>query len=290
MSKVVVRETGKIYQESYPKGATFLYDSTFGKIILRFATKRFFSLLVGKYMDTKFSTRHISKFIKSNSINMKEYPQKKYKSFNEFFSRKINLAKRPFSKSNSDFIAPCDSRLLVYKINENKSFKIKGRKYTISEILRDEKLANEYNNGYLMIFRLAVDDYHRYHFIDDGTVLENRKINGKFHTVGPIAFKNYKVFQENQREYSILNLRSFGKTIYMEVGALMVGKIVNHNIKKFIRGEEKGYFLFGGSTVIIMVKENIIKIDDDILNNSLNDIETKVKFGEKIAMREVIKK
>ena len=289
MSKVVIRKTGEIYQENYPRGATFLYDNVFGKIILWFAIKRFFSLLVGKYMNTNISTKHISKFIKCNSIDMKEYPKKKYKSFNDFFSRKIDLTKRPFSKLNNDFIAPCDSKLLVYKINKNRTFNVKGKEYTLCEILRDEILAEEYNNGYFMVFRLSVDDYHRYHFIDSGIVLENRKINGKFHTVGPIAFRNHKVFQENQREFSILKTKNFGKVIYMEVGALMVGKIVNNKIDKFIKGEEKGYFLFGGSTVIVIVKENVIKIDDDILNNSLNDIETKVKFGEKIAKRVVVK-
>ena len=285
MNKVAMRKTGKVYEEKIPKGANFLYHTFFGNIILSLVTKRFFSSFVGKYMDKKKSTQYINSFIKKNSIDMSDYPKKEYQSFNDFFSRKIIPSKRPLSMAKKNFISPADAKVLVYKIKEENKFNIKGKDYTLKEILRDEKLEKEYKNGYFLVFRLSVDDYHRYIFIDNGVTIKERKINGKFHTVGPVAFKKHKVFQENQREYSILKLENFGKIIQMEVGALMVGKIVNHQVKKFKRGQEKGYFLFGGSTIVIIVKENIIQIDKDILKNSLNNIETKVKQGEVIARK-----
>ena len=130
-----------------------------------------------------------------------------------------------------------------------------------------------------------MDDYHRYAYIDNGKLLKRKEINGKYNTVGPIAFDRYKVFQENQREYEVLKTENFDNIIQMEVGAMMVGRIVNHKKEKFKKGEEKGYFLFGGSTIIIIVKENILEIDDDILANSLVGMETKVKQGEKVAKR-----
>ena len=121
--------------------------------------------------------------------------------------------------------------------------------------------------------------------MDNGRLIKSRKINGILHTVGPIAFKRYKVFKENQREYSLLDTENFGEVIQMEVGALMVGKIVNHDIKTFVRGQEKGYFLFGGSTVVLLLKKDVVEIDSDIVLNSKLGIETKVKLGEVIGRR-----
>ena len=286
-NEIIIRKNNKKIEERSPKGASFLYDNIFGRVVLYFARKRFVSRIAGKYMDTKLSCKHIDSFIKNNNINMSDYPEVEYKSFNEFFSRKIIPSKRNFSKKDTDFVSPADSKLLVYKIDENRTFTIKGKTYTIEEILRDEKLAKEYKNGYFLVFRLSVDDYHRYSFIDDGEVLSTKKITGTFHTVGPIAFKKYKVYSENHREYQVLKTKNFKDIIQMEVGALMVGKIVNHNITNFKRGDEKGYFLFGGSTIVIMVKENVIEIDNDILENSNKNIETKIQLGEKVGKRVV---
>ena len=285
ITKVIDRKTNKIIEEKSPKGANFLYKNFFGRIILKVANKRFISNIVGKRLDKKKSVKYIDNFIKDNNIDMSDYPKVEYNSFNEFFSRKIKEGKRIFSGSKKDFCSPSDSKLIVYKIDENKEFIIKNKTYTLESILRDKKLANEYKNGYLLVFRLSVDDYHRYAYIDNGKTLKTKQINGKFHTVGPIAFDNFRVFQENQREYSVLKTENFGEIIQMEIGAMMVGKIVNHKIDRFKRGDEKGYFLFGGSTIVIIVKENVLEIDQDILNNSSVSLETKIKQGEKVAKR-----
>lgn len=284
-TEVIIRKNNKKYEEESPKGASFLYKNVVGNIVLSLANKRFVSRIVGKYMDSKYSIKYIEPFIKSNNIDMSDYPKESYKSFNQFFSRKIVNGKRPCSKSNNDLASPCDSKVLVYKIDDNLTFSIKGKKYTVERILRNKELACEYKNGYFLVFRLSVDDYHRYSYIDNGILLDSKKINGKFHTVGPIAFERFKVFCENQREYSILQTENFGKIVQMEVGAMMVGKIVNHNLKKFKRGMEKGYFLFGGSTVVLMIKEGIVEIDSDIIGNSRNSIETKVRALETIGRR-----
>ena len=156
------------------------------------------------------------------------------------------------------------------------------RKKMVSELLRDEELAKKYNDGYLLLFRLTVRDYHHYCFIDDGTREEYKKIDGVLHTVNPIACKKVKVYSENSREYGLLHLDNFGDVIHMEVGALMVGKIKNRDVKEFKRGDEKGYFEFGASTIIMLFEKDQIKIDEDILTQSMNDIETRVKYGETI--------
>ena len=279
------RKDNSNYIEKSPKSASFLYKTLIGSVVLLFATRKGVSKIGSLYMNSKYSTKNIDKFIKKNNIDMSDYPKKEYKSFNDFFTRKIISKKRPISKKDNELISIADSKLLYYEINDATEMEIKGKTYTVKELIRDKKLAEEYKNGICLVFRLTVDDYHRYSFVDDGEVIKTKKINGILHTVGPIAFKRYKVFKENQREYSILSTKNFGNVIQMEVGALMVGKIVNHDIKKFNRGQEKGYFLFGGSTVILLLKENIVKIDEDIIKNSLNGIETKVKLGEVIGKR-----
>ena len=287
-TEIVNRKDNKKYTEKSPVSATVLYKTLIGGIVLAFATRKSVSKVSSLYMNSKASTKRIDKFIKKNGINMDDYPQRKYKSFNDFLTRKVKDGKRPFSKNPSDVISVADSKLLVYDINEKLEMNIKGKRYTVKELLRDKRLSNEYKNGLCLVFRLTVDDYHRYSFVDDGILIRTKKINGILHTVGPVAFKRYKVFKENQREYSILETKNFGQVIQMEVGALMVGKIVNHDIKKFKRGDEKGYFLFGGSTVVLFFKENEIVIDEDILYNSDKGIETKVKLGEVIG-KKVIK-
>ena len=287
MDKYINRKTKEINDNQDPYGSRFIYKNIFGRIILKLATKRFVSRLAGVYLNRKISKKLIKNFIIDNHINMDEYQEKDYKNFNQFFSRKIKDGKRPFSKKGEDFCAPCDSNLIVYKIDQNLEFVIKGKKYTIKRILRDEKLAKEYENGYFLVFRLSVDDYHRYSYIDDGKTLSYKNIKGKFHTTSPIAFDSFKVYEEAQREYNVLETKNFGQIVQMEIGALLVGKIVNHDNYKecFKRGEEKGYFLYGGSTVAIMVKENVLEIDKDILDYSNKKIETKVKLGEKVAKR-----
>ena len=282
---IVDRKEKKEYIEKSPISATILYKSLIGGVLLAFATRKTVSKISSFYMNSKASTKRINKFIEKNKINMEDYPEKEYSSFNDFFTRKVKDGKRPFSKKQSDLISVADSKLLVYQISENQEMDIKGKKYSVKELLRDKNLAEEYKNGVCLVFRLTVDDYHRYSYLDDGFLIRTKKINGILHTVGPIAFKRYKVFKENQREYSVLSTKNFGEIVQMEVGALMVGKIVNHNLEKFKRGDEKGYFLFGGSTVVVLIKENVVKIDEDIINNSKKGLETKVKLGEVIGKR-----
>ena len=284
-TEIFDRKSKENYTEKSPKGSPILYKTLIGGVALVFITRKSVSKLGSIYMNSKLSKKKINGFIEKNNIDMSDYPDVEYRSFNDFFTRKIIPGRRPVSKKKDDLIAVADSKLLVYDINDDTEMLIKGKKYKLKELLRDKALALEYKNGKCLVFRLTVDDYHRYCFIDDGTVIKTKKINGVLHTVGPIAFKRYKVFKENQREYTVMNTKNLGKVIQMEVGALMVGKIVNHKKDSFKRGEEKGYFLFGGSTIIVIIKDNIVKIDKDILKNSAKGIESRVKLGEVIGKK-----
>jgi phosphatidylserine decarboxylase len=132
-----------------------------------------------------------------------------------------------------------------------------------------------------LVFRLGVNDYHRYIFIDNGEMVENYKIAGELHTVRSISEK-YNVFSRNSREISILRTEHIGDVAQIEVGALLVGAIKNNEKEQFVKGEEKGYFEYGGSTIVLLFEEGRISLDEDIIEQSKLGIETKVSIGERI--------
>lgn len=233
-------------------------------------------------MNSRLSTPMIKKFILKNNINMTEFENVKYKSYNDFFTRKILPEKRKVADNPTHFISPCDSKLTAYKITENAVFNIKGTNYSVEELLKNSKLASHYIGGTILIFRLSVDDYHRFCYTDDGYQEKNVHIKGILHTVQPISLKRYNIYKENSREYTVLHTKHFGDIIQVEVGALLVGKIKNlHENYTFKKGEEKGYFEFGGSTICQLVRSNVV-IDSDILENTHAGLETCVKYGERI--------
>lgn len=276
------RKTKLVYDEKESLFLKILYSNVVGRCILKVFTLKWFTNLGKLYMNSKLSKLKIKRFIKKNNINMEEYEEATYNSFDEFFTRRIKSNKRKLSENKNDLVSPCDSKLSVYEITEDLTFNIKGSTYTVGELLQDQELANKYMGGYILVFRLCVDDYHHYYYIDNGKSLKSKYIKGKFHTVRPIAHKYVKVFKENCREYNILDTENFGQIIQMEVGAMMVGKICNLDKKEFKRGEEKGYFRFGGSTVALIFEKDKIELDKDILEKSKEDIEVKVQLFETI--------
>ena len=272
MTQVYNRKTNRIEEVKHfgQKSLSVIYSS---KLLTNIATNKIISKIYGLYNRSILSKHKIKSFIKDNNIDMSLYKDKKYRSFNEFFIREY----KTITFNKKDFISPCDSKLLVYKIDKNLKVKVKNFEYTVEELL-NENISN-LKDSYMFIYRLSVDDCHRYYYLDDGTLEKRVRIKGKLHTVSDSSSK-YKIYRENEREYSILNTKHFGKVIYMEVGAMLIGKIVNHDLKEFKRGDEKGYFLPGGSTIIVIAKN--VKVDKDILEYSKKNIETLVSIGEKV--------
>lgn len=241
----------------------WLYKSLVGRKILKILVQPKWSVLMGKFMDNGLSVFLIKPFIYKNNIDLSDYKIEKWKSFNEFFTRSIKPKKRPVSMNKNDFIAPCDGLLTVYDSNE--PFDIKGVKYSLSELLKDSKLADRYIDGKCLVYRLTPTHYHRYCYLDDGIKSRNRFIPGILHTVQPIGLKYARVFKVNSREYSLLRTKNFGDVIQMEVGALFVGRILNYHQKhSFKRGEEKGRFEFGGSTIVVLTKKDAVDILPEI--------------------------
>ena len=262
-----------------------LYGTVCGRVILKALTAPAVSKAAGAFMDSRLSVPLIKRFIKSSGIDTSQYVMKKFRSYNEFFTRRVKRGMRPIDRMPSHFISPCDSKLTVYKIGKSSVFRIKGSRYRVSDLIQNDFLAKRYEGGYCMIFRLEVDDYHRYCYIDSGTKTENTFINGELHTVNPIALEHYNIYKRNCREYTVLHTENFGDVVQVEVGAMMVGKLVNENAgaaRRVQRGEEKGYFAFGGSTVIVLAKKGSAVPEKRIWNYSRLGIETRVRQGETV--------
>lgn len=286
--KVYDRKSSVIYKEEQfkAKQSDFLYNTVAGRVLLKlFIASKTFSRLNALSNSGRKSIKKIKPFIEKYNIDMTDFEQKEYSSFNDFFARKFLPDKRPVAADKNALIAVADSKLSVYKIDDKLEIKIKNSVYTLEELTRDSKISGDYAAGTCLVFRLTVDDYHRYCFFDSGKLVSTKTINGCLHTVGPVSAERYKVYSENYRCVSFLKTEHFDETVTIEVGALLVGKIISHPMTDFKKGDEKGYFLMGGSTIVILLKRGTVKIDGDILVHSEQGIETKVKMGEKIGER-----
>lgn len=264
----------------------FLYNTVPGRMVLKIITSPTISKIGGAYMDCRVSKIHIKGFIKNNNIDMTQYEKAKYGCFNDCFTRKIKKEMRPINMEENAFIAPCDGRLSAYHISENSDFYIKKSYYSVADLIKNSKKAPGFNGGVCLVFRLCVDDYHRYGYVDDGKIVENNYVPGVLHTVRPIALNRYPVFVQNSREYSVIETKNFGTIAQIEVGALMIGKIKNHQKSGLVKkGREKGMFLYGGSTIVVLLEKDKVDIDEKYFRNTANDIETKVKFGSTIGIK-----
>ena len=294
MIKYYDRRTGKYETERVAGGhwLNWLYTSALGKGVLElFIKKKIASRLYGAYCDRAGSRKKIQKFIRELEIDMSgfEVPAEGFKTFNEFFYRALKEEGADFGCETDIFPAPCEGKLLAFEnIDICKLIQVKGLTYSLAELLGGETLSADYEEGVCLIFRLNPANYHRFHFVDRGVCSPASEIKGWYYSVNPISLQSMeKVFCANKREWSILHSENFGDVLYVEVGATFVGSIVQtyRPLDEVQRGGEKGYFKFGGSTVILFLKKNIVAIDRDILEQSALEIESCVKLGEKIGVR-----
>lgn len=275
--RIIHKDNG---QDNFLKG---LYGTVLGRKFLKILINPTISKLVGAALSTKLSSLLVKPFIKANNIDMSDYTERVYVSFNDFFTRDLKPGKRFINRDKEVLISPSDGRVSVYEIDDNMTFNIKDSYYTIESLTHSKKAANYYKGGTCVIIRLCVDNYHRYCYIDNGYKTTNKFIEGVLHTVNPVACEYYDIYKENSRECSLLHTENFGKVMQIEVGALMVGKIVNYDQVACIhRGDEKGKFEFGGSTIVLLFKKDTVDIDDDLIENTKNGYETAVKMGERI--------
>lgn len=264
----------------------FLYETCVGRAALKILTRPRLSVFCGKMLDEPWSRVLIPFFLKKNHISLKEYEPKRFESFNDCFCRKIKRRYRPVDLNPEHLISPCDGYLSVYPIRQGRVLPIKQSHYRVADLLRDKELADEFEGGICYVFRLCVHHYHRYCYPDHARKEGNIFIPGALHTVRPIALRNVPVFTENAREYTLLHTEHFGDVIQMEVGAMLVGRIRNLHEKAAVRrGQEKGYFEYGGSTIILLVKKDAVLVNPKWFAATKRHIEIPVKQGECIGKR-----
>lgn len=258
----------------------FLYNTPPGRLLLKAVTRPAVSKLVGRVLSSSFSKAFIPRFIRKNHIDVDRYDLSGVRSYNDFFSRAL---KPEALRVDEGLISPCDAKLTAYPITQGALFTIKQSVYDLREMLGGDDVAETFEGGLCLIFRLSVDNYHRYCYFDDCRELRWRFLPGVLHTVQPIAFHRYNVYHQNCREYTVLDTAHFGTAVQLEVGALCVGKIENdHQTGPRKKGEEKGKFLFGGSTVVVLLQKEKAQVDPEILENTRKGLETVVTLGESI--------
>ncbi len=287
--KFVNRKTGKVEVEKVAGEAylKWLYYNPLGRVATKALVKnKFLSEYYGKKMKEKDSRFKVPKFVDEYNIDLEEAQEQYFDSFNDFFIRKLKPEARPIDTTIGSLISPADGKILAFEnLKETSSFFIKGKKFSLEEFFQGKQIYKNFIDGTMLIIRLCPTDYHRYHFPCEGIAYEDIKIEGDYYSVSPYAVKqNIDIYFNNKRSYCLIESKEFGHVVMAEIGATMVGSIIQtyKENSKIYKGQEKGYFEFGGSTTILFFEKGKVNIDRDILENTKKALETQVFMGEKI--------
>jgi phosphatidylserine decarboxylase len=260
-----------------------------------FVTKTtFLSHLYGFLQKTSLSQRKIKPFIEKFHVDSSEFLDSidSFKSFNDFFIRKLKKEARPIYGADNIAILPADARYMFFQnIQNTDGFYVKGKKFSLKKLLQEDELAKRYENGSMVIARLCPTDYHRFHFPLSCYPSKTKLINGILSSVNPIALKrDINIFSENKRTMTKLESKDFGLVLFLEIGATCVAGInQTYSSEMFYeKGEEKGYFSFGGSSLIILFEPNVIEFDQDLLEASKNKIEIRGLMGQPMGRSRLI--
>ncbi|MCI0381656.1 MAG: phosphatidylserine decarboxylase [Chlamydiae bacterium] len=247
-----------------------------------------FSKMYGKFQKSKWSRYKIGPFIRRFQIDTTEFldPVSSFSSFNDFFIRKLKPSARSITNGNDVAILPADGRYLVFpEVQRSDGFIVKGKKFSLEELIKNETIAHKYLHGSMVIARLAPVDYHRFHFPCNCVPGNGKAINGALFSVNPIALcKNIHILTENKRVVTQLQTKNFGPVLFIEIGATYVGSIHQTYIPEehYAKGDEKGYFSFGGSCIILLFEPFRIQFDQDLLEASQKRMEVLGKMGESL--------
>lgn len=264
--------------EQNSAGVRFLYGTWLGRALLKFIQCSGLASLAAAFLRSPLSRPVINGYIRRNHIPMEDYEPENYATFRDFFIRKKR--ELSFDPDPTHLISPCDGWLSAYPIQENSSFEIKGSLYRLCDLLRDPMLGQKFHGGTCLIFRLCASDYHHYCYIDHGTLERTYFIEGELHSVQPLACETYPVYTLNRRAWSLLQTEHFGPVIQTEVGALIVGGIVNEDREgPFQRGQEKGHFELSGSTIVLLFQRDQVSLLPQIAEQLADDREARVTYG-----------
>lgn len=269
-------------REGVDYGSTVLsrvYEKKSGGILLPLLIAPIMSSLLTLWDYTPFSRLKIDDFVTKYGITLSDYVEPAYPNFAAFFIRK----KRPEVIELADdhqVLAVADAKLSVHEISQEATVEVKGQTYQLADLLNDVQLAQAFEGGLLFLYRLGLEDYHRYLASESGRVLAHRSIFGKLHSVRQMATSRYPVFKENRRLYTLLDTPNRGWVLQMAVGALLVGRIIQPERPSWTRGQEIGHFGLGGSSILVCYQASQVRVDADIWQYSQKGIETQVYLGQ----------
>ena len=282
-------ETEPVYGESFLRWA---YGSPLGGLALHAFVKRpAFSKWYGHRMNQPSSAAKITPFLEQYALDASEFadPISSYQTFNEFFFRKLKPEARPIEQDPKVAVFPADGRHLGFpEADQIKSVFIKGQRFDLTELLGDSELASKFRKGPLVSSRLCPVDYHRYHFPLAGTPGEPKILPGPMFSVSPIALRKQLAYLwTNKRSLTLLEAGEFGTVAILEIGATCVGSIhqsfqVGSPVEK---GQEKGFFAFGGSSTITLFEPGKVKLAEDLVHHSSNTTELYAKMGTAMARK-----
>lgn len=285
------RSTGTVEKEDIygEHWLRFTYEKPLGKLFLWFLVKRkLFSSWYGYRADRSSSKSKVQPFVEKFGVNQEEFldPLDSYQTFNEFFYRKLKPEARPIDNSFDSMVFPADGRHLGFQdISKINQIYVKGQAFDLNSFLQSSKLAKIFEGGSLVISRLCPVDYHRFHFPADGEYNGTDLINGSLYSVSPIALRqNISYFWQNKRYLSLLCNPSFGQIAQVAVGATCVGTATFTSLEKDYakKGDEWGYFSFGGSCIVTLFEKGRVALSQDLINASNRGLELYAKMGEKM--------
>lgn len=245
-----------------------------------------FSKFYGYLQRRRASAKKVAPFISTYGIDASEFVKTEFSSFNDFFIRKLKRECRPILEDPKKAVMPADGRYLVFpNISQTEHFYVKGQRFDLNQFLMNSAYGNRYATGSMVIARLCPTDYHRFHFPVDGISSPSKLIEGPLFSVNPMALrKKLSILWENKRMSTEIDTGLFGTILYVEVGATCVGTIhqtfqPQGEVRK---GDEKGYFSFGGSCIVLLFEEGRISFDQDLIENSAKGFETKANMGQSL--------
>lgn len=276
-------ETEEVY------GGNFLrwtYGNPLGRLSLHALVKRAaFSRWYGWRMDQPKSREKVAPFIRNFGLSADEFADspESYKTFNEFFYRKLKPQARPIANDPNAAVFPADARHLGFSnISKIEGIFVKGAVFDLATLLQDVDLAKRFHEGSMVLSRLCPVDYHRFHFPVGGTAGSARQISGPLFSVNPIALRrNIRIFTENKRAVTQIDSPEFGKVLMLEIGATCVGSFeYTYKPGPVAKGQEKGFFKFGGSSTITLFEPGRIRLADDLLEKSREGMELYARIGD----------
>jgi phosphatidylserine decarboxylase len=267
----------------------WVYESALGGVLRRSMLTRLApSKLYGMWQSSSLSKRAIAGVVTQLSIDMDEciVPSGGFKSFNDFFTRRLKPGARPVDTGARRLASPADGRTFAYvDVQGDTLLPAKGHKVSLRDLLADDAEAARFAGGTVIIVRLCPADYHRFHFPCAGVASPSRTIAGPLESVSPIALtRGHAILDNNKRDVAYIDSPEFGRVAYLEIGAMFVGSIVQtYTPGPVAAGDEKGLFEFGGSTVILVLEPGRVKVDTDLVDSTRKGIEVLLRMGEGIA-------